>query len=232
MKRIVALTGAGISAESGLGTFRGSHGLWEGYDVMEVASPEGFARNPELVLRFYNERRSQAKLAQPNLGHLALAQLEEYFQVQVITQNVDDLHERAGSTEVIHLHGELNLARSVADESCIVECYGDIQLGDQAPDGYQLRPHIVWFGESVPMIMEAAHHMAQADIVIIVGTSLLVYPANSLIDFASVETPIYVVDPNKPDFFSSNQVFFFEENGSTGVPKLAEQLIQENNPAI
>lgn len=227
MKRIIVLTGAGISAESGLGTFRGANGLWEGYDVMEVASPEGFARDPELVLRFYNERRAQARLAEPNPGHLALAELEKHFEVQIITQNVDDLHERAGSSEVLHLHGELNYARSVMDESCIIECHGDIHIGDQAPDGYQLRPHIVWFGESVPMISHAAQLMTEADVVIIVGTSLLVYPANSLMDFAPSDTPIYVVDPNKPVFHSDNQVHFIEEPGSTGVPKLAEHLIEQ-----
>lgn len=225
MKRIIVLTGAGISAESGLGTFRGSDGLWEGHDVMEVASPEGFAKNPELVLQFYNERRAQARLAQPNPGHLALKQLEEHFEVFIVTQNVDDLHERAGSSQVLHLHGQLTQARSVRDEHTIIEWDEDIHLGDKAPDGAQLRPHIVWFGEAVPMIVEAARLMATADIAIIVGTSLLVYPANTLMDFAKTNIPIYVVDPHKPQFLSVNPVTFYEEKGSTGVPKLVEHLI-------
>lgn len=226
MKRIVVLTGAGISAESGLKTFRGSDGLWEGHDVMEVASPQGFANNPELVLRFYNERRKQAAEAQPNPGHLALVELEQKHHVQIITQNVDDLHERAGSTNVLHLHGQLTLARSVQDETCIVPYEQDIQLGDLAPDGAQLRPHIVWFGESVPMLLHAAREAAQADFMIIVGTSLLVYPANTLVDYAPTDCPICVIDPNKPDLHTSNQIHFLEEPGSTGVPKLVAKLME------
>lgn len=232
MKRVVVLTGAGISAESGLGTFRGSNGLWEGHDVQEVASPEGFARDPELVLNFYNERRAQANQAHPNPGHLALKELEEHYDVVIITQNVDDLHERAGSSQVLHLHGELKLARSVADEQCVIEWDQDIHLGDKAPDGQQLRPHIVWFGEAVPMIVEAAQVMATADIVIIVGTSLVVYPANTLMDFARQECPIYVVDPYRPQFSSENPVIFYEEIGSTGVPKLVQHLIDAKNQEI
>ncbi|MEL7535122.1 MAG: NAD-dependent deacylase [Bacteroidota bacterium] len=224
MKQIVVLTGAGISAESGLKTFRGAGGLWEGYEVTEVASPQGFARNPELVLRFYNERRAQARKAQPNAGHEALVALEKHFDVQIITQNVDDLHERAGSTKVLHLHGELNKVRSVTNENYVVHTDGDIQLGDLAPDGGQLRPHIVWFGEAVPKIVEAAQLMAKADIVLIVGTSLVVYPANTLVEYAPFGIPIYVVDPNKPELYGLDNVVFIEEPGSVGVPMLVEQL--------
>jgi NAD-dependent deacetylase len=227
MKKIAVLTGAGISAESGLKTFRGADGLWEGHNVMEVASPEGFAKNPELVLRFYNERRKQAMEAVPNPGHRALVELEQAFDVDIITQNVDNLHEKAGSSRVLHLHGQLALARSVADEECLVPYEKDIALGDLAPDGAQLRPHIVWFGEGVPMIPHAARIVAMADILIIVGTSLLVYPANTLLDYASPNCPIYVVDPNKPEVFSSSKLHFLVENGSTGVPKLVEQLLAE-----
>ena len=156
-QRVVVLSGAGISAESGIKTFRGSDGLWEGHNVMEVASPEGFARNPELVLHFYNLRRAQLREVEPNEGHRALARLESHYQVQVITQNVDDLHERGGSSEVLHLHGELRKARSIEDSELIVDWLDDLNLGDLGPDGAQLRPHIVWFGESVPLIQEAAH---------------------------------------------------------------------------
>lgn len=224
MREIVVLTGAGISAESGLKTFRGAGGLWEGYEVTEVASPQGFARNPELVLRFYNERRAQAREAQPNAGHRALVELEKHFNVQIITQNVDNLHERAGSTRVLHLHGELDKVRSVTNENYVVKVKGDIRLGDLAPDGGQLRPHIVWFGEAVPKIVEAAQLMAKADIVLIVGTSLVVYPANTLVEYAPFGIPTYVVDPNKPELYGLDNVVFVEEPGSIGVPLLVEQL--------
>lgn len=227
MKRIVVLTGAGISAESGLRTFRGSDGLWEGHDVTEVASPGGFQRDPELVLHFYNERRKQARAAQPNPGHLALVELEQAYEVQIITQNVDDLHERAGSSRILHLHGELNKARSVSDESYVIEIAGDINLGDLAPDGGQLRPHIVWFGETVPLLTHAAQLTTQADILLIVGTSLVVYPANSLVDFAPPGTPIYVVDPNRPYMDIRHDVEFIEEKGSIGVPQLVQRLLAE-----
>ena len=226
-KRIVVLTGAGISAESGLKTFRGNDGLWEGHEVTKVASPHGFAANPELVLTFYNQRRAQARQAEPNSGHLALVELESFYDVHIITQNVDDLHERAGSSRVIHLHGQLNKARSVVNENVVVDIEGDIKLGDLAPDGEQLRPHIVWFGESVPKILDAARIMSGADITIIVGTSLLVYPAASLIDYAPFETPIYVVDPNKPEIYGMNQVEFIEQKASEGVPFLVQRLLGE-----
>lgn len=228
MKRIVVLTGAGISAESGLKTFRDAGGLWEGHDVSLVASPEGFVANPELVLRFYNERRAQARTTRPNAGHLALVELESQYDVRIITQNVDDLHERAGSKKILHLHGELNKVRSVSNESYVVEVEGDIQLGDLAPDGGQLRPHIVWFGESVPKIMDAAEIMTQADVVFIIGTSLVVYPAAGLIDYAPPGTPIFVIDPNRPPLDGMENVTFIEEPATTGVPKVVRQLLDNS----
>lgn len=227
MKRLVVLSGAGISAESGLKTFRGSDGLWEGHNIMDVASPIGFKRNPELVLKFYNERRAQARLAQPNAGHLALAELQDSFEVIIITQNVDDLHEKAGSAAVLHLHGELNKVRSITDPSYIVKTDGDIHLGDKAPDGGQLRPHIVWFGEEVPQIVPASKIMSGADIVAVIGTSLVVYPAAGLLEFAPEFAPIFVIDPHKPEIPNSNRVFFIQEPGSTGVPRLAQILKEQ-----
>lgn len=225
--RIVVLTGAGISAESGLSTFRGNGGLWEGHNIQEVASPQGFAKNPDMVLRFYNERRRQGKTAKPNDGHKALVKLEEKYEVWIVTQNVDDLHEKAGSSNILHLHGELNKARSVTDESYVVEIEGDINRGDLAPDGGQLRPHIVWFGEEVPKIEDAIEIMATASLVIIVGTSLVVYPAAGLVHYAPLETPICVVDPNKPELSSEREVFFIEEPATTGLPKLVQRLLAE-----
>lgn len=227
MKRLVVLSGAGISAESGLKTFRGSDGLWEGHNIMEVASPIGFKRNPELVLKFYNERRAQARLAKPNAGHFALAELENYFEVKIITQNVDNLHEMAGSGFVLHLHGELNKVRSVTDPSYIVETDGDIHIGDKAPDGGQLRPHIVWFGEEVPQIIPASKIMSTADFVAVIGTSLVVYPAAGLLEFAPAFAPIFVIDPHKPEISNSSRVFFIQQPGSTGVPKLAQILREQ-----
>lgn len=227
MKKIVVLTGAGISAESGLKTFRGNDGLWEGRDVMEVASLEGFLRNPELVLRFYNERRRQAREAQPNAAHLALVKLERKYRVEIITQNVDDLHERAGSSRILHLHGELNKCRSVEDPAYVMPAPDDIHLGDLGPDGSQLRPHIVWFGEEVPMMYRAADLVAQADILIIVGTSLVVYPAASLVDYARYGIPTYVVDPNRPRSNVSRNVVFIEEPATRGLPGLVQGLLDE-----
>ena len=226
-KRIVVLTGAGISAESGLKTFRGNDGLWEGHDVTRVASPQGFALNPELVLTFYNQRRAQARQAEPNAGHRALVELEIAYDVHIVTQNVDDLHERAGSSRVLHLHGQLNKARSVNDETLVIDIEGDIKLGDLASDGGQLRPHIVWFGEAVPKILDAAKLMVNADVAIIVGTSLLVYPAASLIDYAPMGTPIYVIDPNKPGIYGTQQIEFIEMKASEGVPLLVQRLLGE-----
>ncbi|MDP5169517.1 MAG: NAD-dependent deacylase [Bacteroidia bacterium] len=227
MQRIVVLTGAGISAESGLKTFRGNDGLWEGHDVMSVASYEGFLSNPELVLRFYNERRKQADSALPNLGHIALVELESKYHVDIITQNVDDLHERAGSTRVLHLHGQLSKCRSVDNSSHVMPLEDDIHLGDLGPDGSQLRPHIVWFGEEVPMISKAAALFGKADKVLIVGTSLVVYPAASLIDYAPYRIPTYVVDPNRPEIYMGNHVEFWEEPATSGVPRLVQRLLDE-----
>lgn len=187
-----------MSAESGLRTFREMGGLWEEYDVQEVASPEAWQRNPELVLRFYNERRRQLESVLPNAGHLELARLEGEMEVSIITQNVDDLHERAGSSQVMHLHGELTKVRSTVRESLVYDWgYRDLNLGDTGEDGSQLRPHIVWFGEPVPMIYKAARIVEKADVLLIVGTSMQVYPAAGLLHYASYETPVYVVDPNE-----------------------------------
>ena len=195
-KKLVVLSGAGISAESGIKTFRDAGGLWEGHDVMEVASPEGFRKNPALVLDFYNQRRRQLLEVTPNKAHTILAELEADFDVHIITQNVDDLHERAGSTKILHLHGELLKARSIRNPNDCIECTTDINLGDLHTDGHQMRPHIVWFGEAVPAMDEAIPIVEQADYLIVIGTSLQVYPAAGLIDFAKPTTPIFYIDPN------------------------------------
>jgi NAD-dependent deacetylase len=195
MKKIVVLTGAGMSAESGLKTFRDADGLWEGHDVMEVATPEAFERNPALVLEFYNQRRRQLKEAMPNKGHLNLKELEKHFDLHIITQNVDNLHERAQSTNVLHLHGELTKVRSVINEVLVLDWSEDLNLGDCDPNGHQLRPHIVWFGEAVPMLEKAIEITEQADILVVIGTSMQVYPAASLINFIKPKTSIYFIDP-------------------------------------
>lgn len=228
MKNIVVLTGAGISAESGLKTFRDSNGLWEGHDVMEVATPEGFQKNPELVLEFYNQRRRQLLTVEPNAAHKALASLKTYFNVNIITQNVDDLHERAGSSNVLHLHGELLKVRSVNNENEIYDCRKDILLGDTCANGYQLRPHIVWFGEAVPLLENAIAITEKADCLLIIGTSMQVYPAASLIDFAKAGTPIYFVDP-KPAITSNekNKLTVIKDNAVNGVPTLVASLIDK-----
>ena len=225
-KKIVVLTGAGISAESGLKTFRDANGLWEGHDVMEVASPQGFARNPELVLEFYNQRRRQLQQVEPNEGHLALADLESSFEVQIITQNVDNLHEKAGSTKVLHLHGELLKVRSTVDESLVFPWTSDLKWGDVDNNGHQLRPHIVWFGEMVPLLEDAIALTEKADVLIIIGTSMQVYPAASLINYISQNTPIYFIDP-RPSVSASdfNNLTIISEKASTGVPKLVEELL-------
>ncbi|UQD57490.1 NAD-dependent deacylase [Flavobacterium sp. K5-23] len=194
-KRLVVLTGAGISAESGIKTFRDSDGLWEGHNVMDVATPEGWNKNPELVLDFYNQRRKQLKEVHPNLGHQILAELESHFDVQIITQNVDDLHERAGSKNVLHLHGELLKVRSVANPNYILDWQEDLNLGDFDSNKNQLRPHIVWFGEEVPALEEAIVLTETADYFAVIGTSLQVYPAAGLIDFTNAETPLFYIDP-------------------------------------
>ena len=188
-----------MSAESGIATFRSGDGLWEGHRVEEVASPEGFEANPSLVLEFYNQRRRQIVAALPNEGHLVLARLEEVFDLHIITQNVDDLHERAGSQRVVHLHGEIRKAHSTADPQCVVELEGtELSLGDVGPDGHQLRPHIVWFGEEVPAFGQATQIMDEADLVLVVGTSLQVYPAAGLLGLVTADVPIVVVDPHSP----------------------------------
>lgn len=194
-KKLVVLTGAGISAESGIKTFRDSDGLWEGHNVTEVATPEGWHKNPTLVLDFYNQRRQQLKIVQPNLGHQILAELENDFEVFIITQNVDNLHERAGSSNVTHLHGELLKVRSIENENYILDWFDDLNFGDVDETGNQLRPHIVWFGEQVPELETAITITEQADYFAVIGTSLQVYPAAGLIDFTKKETPIYYIDP-------------------------------------
>ncbi|OAM22992.1 NAD-dependent protein deacylase [Eikenella corrodens] len=225
MQKIVVLTGAGISADSGLRTFRDTDGLWEGYKVEEVCTPEAFARNPQLVIDFYNERRRQAQAAEPNAAHRALAELEKYYQVQIVTQNVDDLHERAGSSTVLHLHGELNKARSSADENYVVEWTGDQSINDTDPQGYPMRPHIVWFGEAVPLIETAARWVSQADKVLVVGTSMQVYPAAGLVEYAPYEAERYLVDPRPPKGLANISVI--EAKAKDGVPQLVDKLITE-----
>ena len=195
MKKIVVLTGAGISAESGIKTFRDADGLWEGHDIMEVASPIGWRKNAELVLDFYNKRRARLLTVRPNKAHEILAELEEHFDIHIITQNVDDLHERAGSNKVIHLHGELLKARSIANENFILDWKHDLNLGDFDLEGNQLRPHIVWFGEDVPMIEHTIEIVETADILIIIGTSLQVYPAAGLMNYVDQSVPVYYIDP-------------------------------------
>jgi len=195
MKKIVVLTGAGISAESGIKTFRDADGLWEGHDIMEVASPIGWNKNAELVLNFYNKRRAQLLTVKPNKAHEILAELEEHFDIQIITQNVDDLHERAGSNKIVHLHGELLKVRSISNEDFVIDWKQDLNLGDFDLEGNQLRPHIVWFGEDVPMIEHAIDIVETADILIIIGTSLQVYPAAGLMNYVDQSVPVYYIDP-------------------------------------
>jgi len=227
MKKLVVLTGAGISAESGIKTFRDSDGLWEGHDVQEVATPEGFHKNPELVLDFYNQRRRQLHEVKPNAGHLILAELEKDFDVHIITQNVDNLHERAGSTKVLHLHGELLKVRSTKNHSLILDWQNDLLLGDLDPNGHQLRPHIVWFGEAVPALEEAIEITETADFFAVVGTSLQVYPAAGLISYTLAHIPVYYIDPNPAPIYSiPNPVEIIAEPASTGVAKLREKLLQ------
>ena len=216
MKHLVVLTGAGISAESGIKTFRDADGLWEGHDVMEVATPQGFAKNPELVLEFYNQRRRQLHEVEPNSAHFDLANLENDYKVTVITQNVDDLHERAGSTNVIHLHGELLKVRSTQNSNNIKSWHTDLKLGDLCDDGHQLRPHIVWFGEDVPMIETAITICETADLLLIIGTSMQVYPAAGLINYVPNGTPIYFIDP-KPAMDSTNNLTVIAEPATSGM---------------
>lgn len=227
MKKLVVLTGAGVSAESGLKTFREMGGLWESYDVMEVASPQGWASDMELVLRFYNERRAQLADAKPNAGHTGLVELEQYFDVQIITQNVDNLHEQAGSTNVLHLHGELNKVRSTGYPELVYDVGSKaINKGDNCEKGFQLRPHIVWFGEAVPAMEEAVEIASQADVFVVVGSSLVVYPAAGLVGYAPSNAPIFVVDPNEVSTPYQRKVEFIQEKASVGVTILKEKLMK------
>ncbi|HET8854520.1 MAG TPA: NAD-dependent deacylase [Salinimicrobium sp.] len=226
MKTIVVLTGAGISAESGIQTFRDDNGLWHGHEIMEVASPIGWEQNCKLVLDFYNKRRRQLREVKPNSAHLALKELEEKFRVEIITQNVDDLHEKAGSKNVLHLHGELKKARSTFDEDLVMDWEDDINIGDFCEFNHQLRPHVVWFGEAVPMMVPAMEKTAKADILIVIGTSMQVYPAAGLIEYAPEGIPVYFIDPN-PAALDSKRINVIAEKASIGVPRLVRDLLTE-----
>lgn len=226
MKSLVVLTGAGMSADSGLSTFRDSGGLWEGFDIEEVATIYGWHKDPERVLEFYNERRIQAGNARPNKGHFVLSDLESDFDVRIITQNVDDLHERAGTSNVLHLHGKLREAKSSKDPDLIVDIGNkQIQLGDTAEDGSQLRPNVVWFGEPVPNIEPAAELVSKADILVVIGTSMVVYPAAGLIDYAPYDISKYIVDPSHPEIRLGNDWVHIPEPARTGVSTLKKMLI-------
>lgn len=229
MKKIVVLTGAGISAESGLKTFRDADGLWEGYNIEDVATPEAWQRNPALVQAFYNERRKAVIAAQPNAAHIALKRLEQEYEVLIITQNVDDLHEKAGSSAVMHLHGEIMYARSTKNPALIYKLdKAEIAMGETCELGSQLRPHIVWFGEDVPMITKAMHEITKADIVILIGSSLVVYPAAGLIELVSEDVPKYVIDPSIPEVKSLENVIAIEEKASQAVPILVDFLLNDS----
>jgi NAD-dependent deacetylase len=221
------LTGAGISAESGLKTFRDSDGLWESYRVEDVATPMAWAKDPELVLRFYNERRKDVLKAQPNAGHLSLAELEDHFNVTIITQNIDDLHERAGSKHIIHLHGEILKSRSSTDPDLLYDCMDVINIGDKSEDGSQLRPHVVWFHEAVPMMEIAAAESSEAEIFMVIGTSLQVYPAAGLINYAPYNAVKFLIDPRVPEVPRLKNLEVIEAKASVGVPALVKRLISE-----
>lgn len=224
-QKLVVLSGAGISAESGLKTFRDSDGLWEGHDVTAVATPEAWQRNPKLVLDFYNMRRQNVLDAEPNMAHKVLAELEEHYHVTIITQNIDDLHERAGSTDVMHLHGEIFKARSEQNEELIYPMLRDMYEGEMAADGSLLRPHIVWFGEPVTMIEEAVPVMMNADVFVLIGTSLAVYPAAGLVDYVPDHAPKYVLDRKIPEVNRYANVVPIEKNATEGVLELRKMLI-------
>ncbi len=226
-KNIVVLTGAGISAESGIKTFRDSDGLWENHRIEDVATFDAWRRNKELVLDFYNQRRRQLQECEPNEAHKLLVTLEEKFNVHIITQNVDDLHERAGSKNILHLHGELLKVRSTLDEHLVYEWKQDLKVGDKCGKGAQLRPHIVWFGEQVPMIEVAGKIASQADIFIVIGTSLVVYPAAGLVHYTDFTVPKYVIDPNKPTISNIQNVEYITEKASVGVKMLVDKLMNE-----
>jgi NAD-dependent deacetylase len=225
-RNLVVLTGAGISAESGLKTFRDIDGLWEGFNVMEVATPQGFEANPEMVLHFYNERRKDVAAAKPNNAHTTLAALEKYFKVHIITQNIDDLHERGGSKNVLHLHGQIFKMRSVYNTEKIFDIKGDINVGDVAKDGGQLRPHIVWFNEAVPMLEKAIEIVATADIFVVIGTSLQVYPAAGLVNYAPTYCPKYIVDKHIPEIENITNLTTIEAPATIGVEELKEKLLK------
>lgn len=227
MKKVVVLTGAGISAESGISTFRDSGGLWENHDIYEVASPMGWEKNPKLVLDFYNARRKGLLEVQPNEGHRQLVELEEHFDVHIITQNVDDLHERAGSTKVLHLHGELLKAQSSKHPELVYEWRKDINLGDKCDLGSQLRPHVVWFGEPVPKMEDAARIVSRADIFLVVGSSLVVYPAAGLVNYAGDDVPKYIIDPKVPEVSRVPNVEFIQEKATVGVAQIVKRLIAD-----
>ena len=228
MKKVVVLTGAGISAESGISTFRDSGGLWEGHDVMDVASPAGWRKNQQLVLDFYNMRRKDALKAQPNAAHFALVELSKHFNVEIITQNVDDLHERAGSSNVLHLHGKLFESRSTLNPRHIYPIEGwELNVGDKCPRGAQLRPNIVWFGEAVPMMEPATDLASKADIFIVIGTSLQVYPAASLIDYVGADTEVIVIDPNLPSMKKHPLLTLFAEKAGIATVRIVSELIEK-----
>jgi NAD-dependent deacetylase len=227
--QIVVLTGAGISAESGIPTFRGATGLWEGHRIEDVASPEGWFKNKTLVLDFYNQRRKAIRIAQPNRAHLALAELDKMHDVHIITQNIDDLHERAGSKNIIHLHGEILKARSIKNESLIVDIHGDILDGDLAEDGGQLRPHIVWFGEAVPLMEQAMEIVEQAEILVIIGTSMVVYPAAGLLYYAKAGTPVYVINPEIPEMQRNKNINLIQKNASEGVDEFIQTYLNNSD---
>jgi NAD-dependent deacetylase len=226
-KKLVVLSGAGISAESGIKTFRDADGLWEGHNVMDVATPEGWRKNQELVLDFYNQRRRQLHEVQPNIGHTILAELEDNFDVHIITQNVDNLHEKAGSSKVLHLHGELLKVRSVNNKNTILDWLTDLKTGDFDANGFQLRPHIVWFGEDVPALEEAVSIVQNADILIIIGTSLQVHPAAGLMNFAKQNIPVYYIDPNPATIYDlPNEIKIIATSGSKGMQIVQKELIK------
>ena len=224
MKKMVVLTGAGMSAESGLQSFRDANGLWEGHNVMDVATPEAFERDPKLVLEFYNQRRRQLLQVNPNRAHMNLKTLEKYFEIHIITQNVDDLHERAGSSQIVHLHGELRKVRSTTNEKIVLEWSKDLYLGDVDKNGDQLRPHIVWFGEAVPQLENAIEITKQADVLVIIGTSMQVYPAASLIHYVSSNTPIYFIDP-APSISKNTNTTIIKSGAQQGTKQLIKMLI-------
>ncbi len=225
MKKLVVLTGAGMSAESGLRTFRDMGGLWEEHDVYEVASPGGWQRDRAMVLRFYNERRKQLLETHPNQGHLGLVELEKDFEVWIVTQNVDDLHERAGSTRILHLHGELRKSRSTIDPNLVYDIDGwELREGDLCEKGSQLRPNVVWFGEAVPAIEEAARVVSRADIFVIIGTSMNVYPAAGLINYVPEHAPIYIIDPNEVPVAGHPRIRVIRKKAGEGVQKFAEEM--------